>query len=283
MIYGDGFVKGEEQGAVGYLIGEENRGLACMFTMMNNARLLVGIQGVGVAEAAYQQALAYAKERKQGRAVGADPKQGMSPIIEHPDVQRMLLTMKALTQIARSITYSCAHAIDMSHATDDADRQFWSDRAGLLTPLAKASRPMQAWTLLRSASRFTAAWALSRKPAPPNCCVMPGLPRSTKAPTAFRPSTSWRASCRLGMVSISRASLQNCRTTPTRPPHPIVRNSAKLALAFPRPSMRPAKRPTGCRKRLQKGSLKQRLPGPRLISGFCRSFPAVPILRVQHL
>ncbi len=57
MIYGDGFVKGEEQGAVGYLIGEENRGLACMFTMMNNARLLVGIQGVGVAEAAYQQAL----------------------------------------------------------------------------------------------------------------------------------------------------------------------------------------------------------------------------------
>lgn len=138
MIYGDGFVKGEEQGAVGYLIGEENRGLACMFTMMNNARLLVGIQGVGVAEAAYQQALSYAKERKQGRAIGADPKQGMTPIIEHPDVSRMLLTMKALTQIARSITYSCAHAIDMSHATDGADQQFWSDRAGLLTPLAKS-------------------------------------------------------------------------------------------------------------------------------------------------
>ncbi|QTN98298.1 acyl-CoA dehydrogenase [Brucella sp. 458] len=142
MIYGDGFVKGEEQGAVGYLIGEENRGLACMFTMMNNARLLVGIQGVGVAEAAYQQALAYAKERKQGRALGADPKAGpkagMSPIIEHPDVQRMLLTMKALTQAARSITYACAHAIDMSHATDGADAQFWSDRAGLLTPLAKS-------------------------------------------------------------------------------------------------------------------------------------------------
>ena len=138
MIYGDGFVKGEETGAVGYLIGEENRGLACMFTMMNNARLLVGIQGVGVAEAAYQQALNYAKDRKQGRALGADPKAGMSPIIEHPDVQRMLLTMKALTQVARSITYSCAHAIDMSHATEGADAQFWSDRAGLLTPLAKS-------------------------------------------------------------------------------------------------------------------------------------------------
>jgi len=138
MIYGDGFAKGEEAGAVGYLIGEENRGLACMFTMMNNARLLVGVQGVGVAEAAYQQALHYAKDRKQGRAVGADPKAGMSPIIEHPDVQRMLLTMKALTQVARGITYSCAHAIDMSHATESADAQFWSDRAGLLTPLAKS-------------------------------------------------------------------------------------------------------------------------------------------------
>ncbi|PWL19146.1 acyl-CoA dehydrogenase [Falsochrobactrum shanghaiense] len=136
MIYGDGFVKGAEAGAVGYLIGEENRGLACMFTMMNNARLLVGIQGVGVAEAAFQQALAYAKERKQGRAAGA--KETMSPIIEHPDVQRMLLTMKALTQVARSITYACAHAIDMSRASEGAEAQFWADRAGLLTPLAKS-------------------------------------------------------------------------------------------------------------------------------------------------
>ncbi|MGU3400207.1 acyl-CoA dehydrogenase [Brucellaceae bacterium D45D] len=136
MIYGDGFVKDAEAGAIGYLIGEENRGLACMFTMMNNARLLVGIQGVGVAEAAYQKALDYAKERKQGRAIGA--KEAMSPIIEHPDVQRMLLTMKALTQVARSITYACAHAIDMSHASDSGQQQFWSDRAGLLTPLAKS-------------------------------------------------------------------------------------------------------------------------------------------------
>ncbi|WP_343313718.1 acyl-CoA dehydrogenase [Brucella sp. BE17] len=136
MIYGDGFGKVAQAGAVGYLIGEENRGLACMFTMMNNARLLVGIQGVGVAEAAYQKALHYAKERKQGRAIGA--KETMSPIIEHPDVQRMLLTMKALTQVARSITYACAHAIDMSHAVEEAEQQFWSDRAELLTPLAKS-------------------------------------------------------------------------------------------------------------------------------------------------
>ncbi|HEX2018955.1 MAG TPA: acyl-CoA dehydrogenase family protein, partial [Aurantimonas sp.] len=101
MIYGDGFVEGEEAGAVGWLIGEENRGLACMFTMMNNARLLVGIQGIGVAEAACQQALSYARERRQGKATrltgeSATPGQ-MSPIIEHPDVARMILTMKALT------------------------------------------------------------------------------------------------------------------------------------------------------------------------------------------
>ena len=68
MIYGDGFVPGEEKGAVGWLIGEENKGLACMFTMMNNARLAIGMQGVGVAEAAFQKALAYANERRQGRA-----------------------------------------------------------------------------------------------------------------------------------------------------------------------------------------------------------------------
>ena len=70
MIYGDGFVSGEEKGAVGWLIGEENQGLACMFTMMNNARLAVGIQGVGVAEAAFQKALAFANERRQGKAAG---------------------------------------------------------------------------------------------------------------------------------------------------------------------------------------------------------------------
>ncbi len=135
MIYGDGFVEGAEKGAVGWLIGEENRGLACMFTMMNNARLLVGVQGVGVAEAACQQALAYAKERRQGRAAGVE---GMCAIVEHPDVQRMLLTMKALTQAARSLVQACAHAIDMSRVSEGDEARHWADRAGLLTPLAKS-------------------------------------------------------------------------------------------------------------------------------------------------
>jgi alkylation response protein AidB-like acyl-CoA dehydrogenase len=136
MIYGDGKF-GERPGAIGWLVGEENKGLACMFTMMNNARLAVGMQGVAVAEAAFQQALAYANERRQGKAAGY-PGEGMAPIVHHPDVQRNLLTMKALTQAARAISYCCAHAIDMARLTDGDDARHWQDRAGLLTPLAKA-------------------------------------------------------------------------------------------------------------------------------------------------
>ncbi|MCM2294537.1 acyl-CoA dehydrogenase [Allorhizobium sp. BGMRC 0089] len=136
MIFGDGRF-GDEPGAVGYLIGEENKGLACMFTMMNNARLAVAMQGVAIAEAATQKALAYAKERTQGKAPGWSGS-GMSPIIEHPDVARMLLTMKALTQGARAISYACAHAIDMSHRADEDKRRHFHERAALLTPIAKS-------------------------------------------------------------------------------------------------------------------------------------------------
>ncbi|MBZ5761036.1 MULTISPECIES: acyl-CoA dehydrogenase [Rhizobium] len=134
MIYGDGRL-GETPGAIGWLVGEENRGLACMFTMMNNARLAVAMQGVGVCEAATQKAVAYARERRQGRAAGHHGG-SMSPIVDHPDVARMLLTMKALTQGARAITYACAHAIDLSHAGMDTNH--WRSRAALLTPIAKA-------------------------------------------------------------------------------------------------------------------------------------------------
>ena len=139
MIYGDGYKDAQTDGAgaVGYLIGEENRGLACMFTMMNNARLNVGTQGVAVAEAAYQHALAYAHDRLQGRAPGSKS-EGMSPIVEHPDVQRMLATMKGHVSAARAICYACAHAIDMSHVAEGEAAQGWAERAGLLTPLAKA-------------------------------------------------------------------------------------------------------------------------------------------------
>jgi acyl-CoA dehydrogenase len=136
MIYGDGRAEGQP-GAIGWLVGEENRGLACMFTMMNSARLTVGIEGVAIAEAAYQQALSYANERRQGRAPGYKG-EGMSPIAGHPDVKRNLLTMKAMTQAARAIAYACAHALDMAHSGEGDEAVHWQERANLLTPIAKA-------------------------------------------------------------------------------------------------------------------------------------------------
>jgi hypothetical protein len=132
MVYGD------QGGATGYLLAKENKGLAAMFTMMNNARLNVGVQGVAIAERAFQQALAYARERRQGRAIG-DTGEAMSPIIAHPDIRRMLMTMKAMVAAARAICLMTAHAIDSSQrAPDETAREIASERASLLTPVAKA-------------------------------------------------------------------------------------------------------------------------------------------------
>ena len=118
--------------ATGWLIGAEQGGMAGMFTMMNNARLGVGGQGIGVAEAAYQHALSYAMERKQGKTARPD---GTGTIVDHADVRRMLMTMKAETFAARAIGLSCAMAIDMASATGQAE---WKARAAFLTPIAKA-------------------------------------------------------------------------------------------------------------------------------------------------
>jgi acyl-CoA dehydrogenase len=132
MIFGD---KG---GATGFIIGEENAGMACMFTMMNRARVAVGLQGVGVAERATQLALAYARERRQGRTTGMPATQS-APIIAHPDIKRTLMTMRALTQAARTICYATAMALDRAERSDDKRaRAAAHARASLLTPLAKA-------------------------------------------------------------------------------------------------------------------------------------------------
>ena len=131
-------VFGDKGGAAAFLIGQENAGMACMFTMMNRARLAVGLQGVGIAERATQQATAYARERKQGRTTGMSAKES-APIIAHPDVRRMLITMRALTQAARSICYTTALALDRAErSSDKAAREAAHARASLLTPLAKA-------------------------------------------------------------------------------------------------------------------------------------------------
>jgi alkylation response protein AidB-like acyl-CoA dehydrogenase len=120
---------GDKGGAVGFLIGEEHKGMACMFTMMNRARLAVGLQGVAVAELATQQAMAYARERKQ---------MGHS-IVDYPDVKRMLLTMRSLTGAARAICYATGVALDRAHrAKTEPARKAAHARASLLTPVAKA-------------------------------------------------------------------------------------------------------------------------------------------------
>ncbi|MFT7473094.1 MAG: alkylation response protein AidB-like acyl-CoA dehydrogenase [Verrucomicrobiales bacterium] len=128
---------GENEGAIGYLIGEENRGMAYMFTMMNNARLSVGVQGLAIAERAYQDAVAYASERKQGRALDAAVGTS-SPIIEHADVRRMLLTMKAYIEAMRGLVLIDGAAVDAErHHPDESARERAGERAALLTPITK--------------------------------------------------------------------------------------------------------------------------------------------------
>ena len=132
MSYGDG------EGAVGFLVGEENGGMRAMFTMMNHARLSVGLEGVAIAERSYQQALAHAHERRQGRAPGA-PAGEPSAIIDHPDVRRMLLDMRSSISAMRGLAYRNAEAIDRaSHESDVSQRQSADEQAALLTPLSKA-------------------------------------------------------------------------------------------------------------------------------------------------
>ncbi|MGB0467024.1 MAG: acyl-CoA dehydrogenase [Pontibacterium sp.] len=126
---------GDDEGAIGYLVGAENKGLACMFTMMNNARLAVGLQGVAISERAYQHALEYAHDRIQSPSVGTKTP---GPIIRHADVRRMLQTMKSITEAGRSLTYDACASLDFSHKLEDADaRAKASARAAYLTPIVK--------------------------------------------------------------------------------------------------------------------------------------------------
>ena len=118
---------GDNEGAIGYLLGEENQGLACMFTMMNEARLKVGIQGLGIAEGAFQKAVDYARERVQGGV----------PIIEHPDVKRMLLTMKSLIEAMRVLSYTEAVTLDLAHRGPQEGRAQLQSRIDLMIPVIK--------------------------------------------------------------------------------------------------------------------------------------------------
>ena len=148
---------GDHGGAIGYLIGEENRGLEYMFIMMNQARFSVGMEGVGLSERAYQRAVAYARDRVQGRAPGAEKAARAGPIIDHPDIRRMLMTMRAYTEAMRAVGYVTAAAIDNAHhapepaaraqhrvirGPDDSDRQgmVHGNRAGSHVPRCSGAR-----------------------------------------------------------------------------------------------------------------------------------------------
>ena len=128
---------GAESGAVGYLVGEEGRGLEYMFIMMNAARFSIGVQGIGIAERAYQQARAYARERVQGRASGAQGQRGTS-IIGHADVRRMLMLMKCQIEAMRALACVVAAAMDRAHQEPDADeRQRQQAFVDLMIPVVK--------------------------------------------------------------------------------------------------------------------------------------------------
>jgi alkylation response protein AidB-like acyl-CoA dehydrogenase len=131
MAYGD------REGAIGYLVGEENRGLEYMFIMMNAARFAVGLEGVSIAERAYQQAVGYARERVQGTPVGAAPGTRLS-ILHHPDVRRMLMSMRARIEGARALAYYAAVRMDLAeHHPDPAERRALQARVDLLIPVIK--------------------------------------------------------------------------------------------------------------------------------------------------
>jgi acyl-CoA dehydrogenase len=129
---------GDHGGAIGYLVGEENRGLEYMFIMMNQARFSVGMEGVGLSERAYQRAVAYARERVQGKAPGTGKTAKAGPIIDHPDIRRMLMTMRAYTEAMRAVGYVTAAALDNArHATDAAERAKHQSFVDLMIPIVK--------------------------------------------------------------------------------------------------------------------------------------------------
>jgi alkylation response protein AidB-like acyl-CoA dehydrogenase len=139
-IHGNATCVMNYDGATGWLVGGEHRGLAAMFVMMNEARLAVGIQGLGQSEVAYQNAVAYAKDRLQGRALSGakEPEKPADPIIVHPDVRRTLLQIRAFNEAARALALWAALSSDIAHRSEDAkERQAADDRLQLLTPVIK--------------------------------------------------------------------------------------------------------------------------------------------------
>jgi len=187
LVYGDG-----GQGALGYLVGEANRGLEYMFVMMNAARFSVGVQGLAIADRAYQHAVEYAKERIQFRdAASRDPKP--VAIIKHPDVRRMLLWCKANIEAMRALAYVTAASLDYAHKSEDeAVRKEHKAFVELMIPIVKGWLTERGIDIARPRCRSSAGWATSRRPGSRSSTATCASRRSTRAPPGSRRST-WSA------------------------------------------------------------------------------------------
>ena len=180
---------GDNEECIGELVGAENRGLAAMFTMMNNARINVGNQGVQIGERATQQALDYARDRIQSARAGS-PDRAPVAIVEHPDVRRMLLRMKSLTEGARALLYYTAGQVDRGVLGDEAAKM----RGEVLTPLIKAWGTDIGIEIASLGVQIHGGMGFVEERARPSIGAVCALPRSTKAPTASRRPTSLPAS-----------------------------------------------------------------------------------------
>jgi alkylation response protein AidB-like acyl-CoA dehydrogenase len=213
---------GDDEGAVGFMLGPPHRGLACMFTMMNNARLAVGLEGVGLAERAFQSAAAYAAERVQGRRHGRPAR-----LEEHPDIQRLLTGMAAEINAMRALCLTAFAAVDMAERHDDpAVRAAAAGRVALLTPVVKAWCTDRAVAIASDAMQVLGGMGFVEETGVHSSTAMPGSCRSTRAATASRRSTSPAASSRSrtaacpGSSSPSFANGRSSRRWPGAGPGP---------------------------------------------------------------
>ena len=198
--------------AVGYLLGEKHKGMRAMFTMMNAARLGVAIQGIGIGEVAYQNAVTYARERLQGRAITGtkSPDKPADPIIVHPDVRRMLLDMRSFLEGARALALWAGLLIDFARKhPDEGERVAADELLALLTPMLKSYFTERGYDAASTAISANTAWSSS--------CATRASPCSMRAPTASRRWTSSGANCPRAMGGCCGASCtrwtSSCATT----------------------------------------------------------------------
>ena len=188
---------GGKGNCIGTLLGEENKGMKAMFLMMNEARALVGMQGFCCASAAYMNALNYARDRVQGKNLlqMMDSNAPAVPIIQHPDVRRMLLKMKSLIEGMRSLLYYHGYLDDLKHLSDDkAEIAKLQGMIELLTPVVKGYVTDRAFEVCSEGIQVYGGYGFISDYPRSSCSATAASPRFMKEPTAFKPWTSWAES-----------------------------------------------------------------------------------------